>query len=182
MTKTKKDKGFTLIELLIVVAIIWILAALLVPNAMTALQKAKVRSTQKDISTIATCLLDYTTDNSVPPVSIGAITTGGAVQKALSPMYIKVLPVNDQWGTAFQAWTGLNVNSSVYVSAGAASDDFLVASLGRDKAPEAWTYDATAPEKGLYTISVTADFDKDIVNWNGSFIHGPSAGGAPPAK
>ena len=36
-----RQKGFTLIELLIVVAIIGIIAALLIPNFLDALQKAK---------------------------------------------------------------------------------------------------------------------------------------------
>ncbi|MCD6515916.1 MAG: prepilin-type N-terminal cleavage/methylation domain-containing protein, partial [Candidatus Aminicenantes bacterium] len=55
----KREKGFTLIELLIFVAIIGILAALLIPNIMTAMQKAKQKGTMKDVSTIATALTDY---------------------------------------------------------------------------------------------------------------------------
>jgi hypothetical protein len=52
----------------------------------------------------------------------------------------------------------------------------LVASYGRDGALESWTYLPATPEGGLYTISSTADFTKDLVNLNGSFIRGPRAG------
>ena len=44
-----RKKGFTLIELLIVVAIIGIIAALLIPNFLDALQKAKQKRTVADM-------------------------------------------------------------------------------------------------------------------------------------
>jgi len=176
----KSHKGFTLIELLIVIAIIGILSALLIPNTLSSIQKAKQKQTMKDIIGIATACADYITSTGYAPDpgnQSGPISASSDFITEIAPTFIKACPVLDQWGHAFQVYTGTAVANGFGIPAdGLGDDDFLIVSYGRDGevgGTISFTFQESNPIAGMYTVRSMADFNNDLVNMNGIWLHAP---------
>jgi len=73
----RKAKGFTLIELLIVVAIIGILAAIAIPNLMSAQRKSKYSRAAADTKTATTQMIVYANDKNEYPVTLQVLRNSG---------------------------------------------------------------------------------------------------------
>ncbi len=66
--------GFTLVELLVVVATVAILAAIAVPNARTAVRKARHTRAYKNMKVLEAGIQTYMLENDGPPLTLNVTT------------------------------------------------------------------------------------------------------------
>jgi prepilin-type N-terminal cleavage/methylation domain-containing protein len=181
LAKRRGQRGFTLIELLIVVAIIGIIAAILIPNLLDALQKAKQKATVGDIRNIGTAWMSWVTDQmsaaaagqSNEPFDWGFGTELfhsdlAALLEASTTnpnfFYLQELPLDDGWGEPLQYMAAF--------AAGGPYDTLLqnsrvvaIRSLGRDGSAVGNEY-----TPGFF---IGTDYDQDIVWSDGYFVRAP---------
>jgi general secretion pathway protein G len=173
----KKSPGFTLLEMMIVIAIIGLLIALVIPSVTEKIQHGKQVATMHDMSTIANACIEYLTENNEAPaaqIQNGPLTPDCDFIKALTQKHLTTCPTKDKWGNPFIVYSGEAVAEFSGFSKGlAGKSDFLIISYGRYGRDEHFTFDPDNREAGLFKVANISDYDKNLINWNGTWIRAP---------
>jgi prepilin-type N-terminal cleavage/methylation domain-containing protein len=166
-----RQQGFTLIELLIVIAIIGIIAALLIPNFLDALQKSKQKRTEADMRNTGTAMFAWLTDQAgaaaagsaqTGDVNFGAVfvpTTAVEMSTVLVSQYIQSVAANDGWKHLYLYYMN-------YANPLGGVGILGIISLGRK---------GVLQNSGKYTVTSfdPTDYDQNLAWADGYFVRWP---------
>lgn len=130
-----------------------IVAAIAIPNTLTALQKGKQKATMGDMKTISAAIEAYITDKGHTPKGESLVD----IRSQLEPKYIKRLPLKDAWGHKFHYAGGKDGSEKSY----------CIGSGGKDGIFKGWE------QNGFYVAKDIKHFAKDIILCSGQFTLGP---------
>ena len=133
------------------------------------------KASMKDIAVLNAVLQDYMTDFGHPPPQSGIYSKDDDFSKALSPFYIKVVPIRDKWDHNFYVYTGKSCNGVYPGITDCTEKDVLIVSYGQDGKKDTWKYNSKTVETGFYPLS-EKNFKNDLVIWNGKWIRAPIRG------
>ncbi|MEM7249721.1 MAG: type II secretion system protein GspG [Acidobacteriota bacterium] len=136
--------GLTLAQVLGIVLVLGLVAAIVVPNLLNAINRGKQKRTTGDIRTVATAVESYRIDEKTYPVFVGRVPVEMLIP-LIQPTYLKAIPLVDGWGGPL-----------LYESADGTK--YVIRSLAKDGVP-------SGPTQGA-----TTDFRHDIVFDTGSFV------------
>ena len=144
------------IVVIIGVAMVGILAAIAIPNLLTAMQRSKHKRTVADIRTVATAVEAYATDHKKYPDAIDMT----ALNSQLAPTYISRVPPLDAWQhpMRYDAWSSKGDGTDSYAIGSGAKDGVFIHQSLRDYVEHP---------------GATVNFNDDIVFSNGSFVQYP---------
>lgn len=141
------------IVIVFLVVVLGIVAAIAIPNFLTAVQRSKQKRTMADVRSIAIAAEAYATDKNRYP-------DAQSLEQEVVPTYIASLPKTDGWTNPFkyECWS---------TSGGDVCDAYAVGSGGKDGVFER---ESLREYEGA---GATTNFDADIVFSNGKFVQYP---------
>jgi general secretion pathway protein G len=167
-----RQRGFTLVELLVVVVIVGIIATIIIPMFLDALQKSKQKRSMAEMRLVGTCWMSWLTDQVSSSAgsgrktrqydlshlrSVDADVVLASLYRSQHFFYCSEVPEVDAWGYQYQYF--INPTSLI------AGNVIAIRSRGRDAVFEDLVYDI-----GPY---VATDYAQDIVWADGMFVSYP---------